>query len=82
MGVKYLSLKKPKVRFFSVPSIASLVADLVYLTRTMFAHWDNINMKFKSEPGICLQKNCYLKPSCAEGRKVGSESREQYPLEA
>lgn len=32
IGVKYLSIKKPKVRFFSVPSIASLVADLVYLT--------------------------------------------------
>lgn len=86
LGVKYLSIKKQKVRFFSYPTFASLVADVVYLTWTMFAHWDNINIKCKFDEklslAICLQKNCYLKPSCAEGKKVGSESREQYPLEA
>lgn len=58
MGVKYLSIKKPKVRFFSVPSIASLVADLVYLTRTMFAHWDNINIKCKSDEKLSLAYVC------------------------
>lgn len=69
LGVKYLSIKKQsQVLFLSLFSSWSGIFNLNNVC-LLGQYKYKVQIWWKTQPGICLQKNCYLKPSCAEGRK-------------